>query len=101
MSVQYSALLKTVKLKCLDDCFWIFLIFAQNIYCGYSLPTIYVFSKNMKIVKKIHLKIVIFTTVKKCSILHVHGRVFVMTSSSLPSLSGHTGRFQSKRRVRL
>ena len=35
----------------------------QNIYCG-RVPTIYVLSKNMKIVEKIKLKIVIFTAVK-------------------------------------
>ena len=37
---------------------------------------IYVFSKNMKIVKNIQLKIVIFTVVKNRCILH--GHVFVM-----------------------
>ena len=41
-------------------------------------PTIYVFSKNMKIVQKIQLKIVIFTAVKNRCILH--GRVFAMSS---------------------
>ena len=41
------------------------------------VPTIYVLSKNMKIVKKkIKLNIVIFTAVKNRCILHV--RVFVM-----------------------
>ena len=40
------------------------------------VPTIYVLNKNMKIVKKNQLKIVIFTEVKNRCILH--GRVFVM-----------------------
>ena len=42
----------------------------------YRVPTIYVLSKNMKIVKKIELKIVIFTAVKNRCMLH--GHVFVM-----------------------
>ena len=41
------------------------------------MPTIYVLSKNLKIVKQFQLKIVIFTAVKKGCILH--GRFFVMT----------------------
>ena len=37
----------------------------------------------MKIVKKIHLKIVIFTAVKNCSIYCIlHGHVFVMINST-------------------
>ena len=39
----------------------------------------YVLSKNMKIVNKFQLKIVIFTAMKNRSILH--GRVFVMLGS--------------------
>ena len=60
----------------------LFLFLVQNIDCGYSLeppkrvPTNNVLSKNMKIVKKIQLKIVIFTAMKNCCILH--GRVCVM-----------------------
>ena len=40
---------------------------SKNKDCGYSLrvPTIYVLSKNMKIIKRFRLKIVIFTAVKK------------------------------------
>ena len=55
-----------------------FLFLLLKIECGrfYRLPTIYVFSKNMKMVKIFQLKIVIFTAVKNCFMLHV--RVFVM-----------------------
>ena len=57
--------------------FLVFLFLLKNIYCRYSLePTIYVLSKNMKIVQKVQLKNVIFTAVKNRCILH--GRVFVM-----------------------
>ena len=49
-----------------------FLIFALK-----RVPTIYVLSKNMKIVKKIQLKTVIFTALKNRCILH--GLVFVMS----------------------
>ena len=52
----------------------IFLIFALKHRLW--VPIIYVLSKNMKIVKKIKLKIVIFTAVKYGCILH--GNVFVM-----------------------
>ena len=45
------------------------------------VPTIYVLSKNMKIVQKIQLKIVIFTAMKNRCILH--GRVFVMLVQQL------------------
>ena len=48
----------------------------------YRVPTIYVLSKNLNIIKKIQLKIVIFTAVKNRCILH--GDVFVMS----PSASG-------------
>ena len=41
-----------------------------------SVPTIYVLSKNKKNIKKFHLKIIIFTAVKNCSILY--RRVFIM-----------------------
>ena len=47
----------------------------------YRVPTIYVLSKNMQIVKKIQLKNVIFTAMKNRCILH--GRVFVMGGSDL------------------
>ena len=47
---------------------------------------IYVLSKNMKIVQKIQLKIVIFTAVKNRCILH--GRVFVMWGSMGSKLRG-------------
>ena len=53
-----------------------------NIDRGYSLkppqlgpqrvPTIYVFSKNMKNITFFHPKISIFTALKYCSILHEH-----------------------------
>ena len=43
------------------------------------VPTIYVLSKNMKKVKDIKLKIVIFTAVKNRCILH--GHVFVMIAA--------------------
>ena len=59
-----------------------FLFLLQNIDCGYSLEpphTINVLSKNKKNIKKIHLKINIFTAVKYCCILH--GPVFVMVQS--------------------
>ena len=39
--------------------------------------TMYVLSKNKKNITIFHLKIIIFTAVKNCSILY--GRVFVMT----------------------
>ena len=53
---------------------YIFLLFLlQNIDC---VPTIYVLSKNQKNIKKNYLKIIIFTAVKYCCILH--GRVCVM-----------------------
>ena len=42
----------------------------------YRVPTSYVLSKNKKNIAPFHLKIIIFTAVKKRSILH--GRVFVM-----------------------
>ena len=42
----------------------------------YRVPTIYVLSKNLKIVNINQPKIVIFTAVKNCCMLH--GRVFVM-----------------------
>ena len=42
------------------------------------------FEKNMKIIKKFQLKIVIFTAVKYCCILH--GRVFVMHPKVIISL---------------
>ena len=38
----------------------------------YSVPTIYVLSKNMKNITIFHLKIIIFTAVKYHSILHGH-----------------------------
>ena len=50
-----------------------FLFLLKNIDCGYSLErvlTIYVLSKNMKNITIFHLKIIIFTTVKNCSISH-------------------------------
>ena len=69
-----------VKLGFTGVYMYMFLIFAPKTYTvgtSYSrVPTIYVLSKNMKIVKKIQLKIVIFTAVKNRCILH--GRVFVM-----------------------
>ena len=43
------------------------------------VPTINVLSKNKKNIKKFHLKIIIFTAVKYCSILH--GHVCVMFST--------------------
>ena len=51
-----------------------FLIFALKHILW--VPTIYVLSKNIKKVKRIQLKIVIFTAVKNRCILH--GLVFVM-----------------------
>ena len=43
------------------------------------MPTIYVLSKNKKNITIFHLKIIIFTAVKNCSILH--GHVFVMLTT--------------------
>ena len=40
------------------------------------MPTIHVLSKNKKNIKNFHLKIIIFTAVKNCSILH--GHVFLL-----------------------
>ena len=51
-----------------------------------SVPTIYVFSKNIKIVKQFQLKFVIFTALKNRRILH--GPVFVMHNVGL-SLFAH------------
>ena len=45
------------------------------------MPTIYVLSKNKKNIKKFHLKIIIFTALKYCNILH--GHVCVMSFSVL------------------
>ena len=42
------------------------------------VPTIYVLSKNKNIIKNFHLKIIFFTAVKYCCILH--GRVCVMSN---------------------
>ena len=64
----------------------IFLIFAQNIDRGYTFLNEAVLTSTHNICfgqkyenskKKIRLKIVIFTAVKYCSILH--GHVFIMT----------------------
>ena len=52
---------------------WVLVLTASK-----RVPTIYVLSKNMKLVKHFQLKIVIFTAVKNRCILH--GRVFVMRS---------------------
>ena len=41
-----------------------------------SVPTIYILSKNKKIIKFFHLKIIFFTTLKNCC--ELHGHVFVM-----------------------
>ena len=65
-----------------------FLFLLQNIDCGYSLepphllrvPTIYVLSKNKKKYQNFHLKIIIFTAVKYCSILHGHVCVMIICS---------------------
>ena len=73
MSVQYTAIFHGCKndnfqMKIFD----IFLIFAQNIYCGYTLeppqrggsneyPQSMFWSKNKKNIKHFHLKITIFT----------------------------------------
>ena len=57
---------------------------------GTRVPTIYVLSKTMKIVKKFQLKIVIFSAVKNRCILH--GRVFVMCLENiLADLKGQKG----------
>ena len=64
-----------------------FLFLLQNIDCGYSLeppcqcvPTIYVLSRNKKIIKKILLKIFIFYNFNNLCILH--GHVFVMSAKN-------------------
>ena len=38
----------------------------------YRVPTIYVLSKNKKIITIFHLQIIFFTAVQNCSILHGH-----------------------------
>ena len=47
-----------------------FLFLLQNIDCGYSLEPLE--QKKKKNIKKFHLKIIIFTAVKYCCILHGH-----------------------------
>ena len=42
------------------------------------VPTIYVLSKNKKNITIVHLKFIIFTAVKYCSIGILHGHVCVM-----------------------
>ena len=59
-----------------------FLILLQNIDCGYSLelphgssneyPQSMFWSKNKKNIRIFHLKIIVFTAVKYCCILHGH-----------------------------
>ena len=50
-----------------------------------GVSTINVLSKNKKNITIFHLKIIFFTAVKNCSVLH--GRVFVM--QSIGSAAGH------------
>ena len=56
----------------------------------YSLPTIYVLSKNKKSISFFHLKIIIFTAMKNHSILHGHVIVIKLNSNQpahLPRLA--------------
>ena len=48
------------------------------------MPTNFILSKNMKIVKRFRLKIVIFTALKYCSILH--GCVCIMATTGTAKL---------------
>ena len=74
-----------------------FLIFApkHRLWVRVRVPTIYVWSKNKNNIKIFHLKIIIFTAVKYCSILHGHVCVMVIlllgkySRGSLPVLSVH------------
>ena len=60
-----------------------FLFLLQNIDCGYSLePPRYVLSKNKKNIKNFHLKIINFTAVKYCCILHGHVCVMNLCSDT-------------------
>ena len=55
-----------------------FLSLLQNIDCGFlRVPTVYVFSKNIKNIKNFPMKFSIFAFEKFLCILH--GHVFVMT----------------------
>ena len=56
-----------------------------------SVPTIYVLSKNNKIIIFFYLKIFIFTAVKNRCILY--GHEFVMRSTGLTSFSACMGNF--------
>ena len=58
---------------------WI-LVRTASLRRFYRIPTIYVLSKNKKNITIFHLKIIIFTAVKNCCILH--GRVFVIIRCS-------------------
>ena len=51
---------------------------SSKVISSVLVPTIYVLSQNKKIITNFHLKIIIFTSVKNCCLLH--GRVFVMVS---------------------
>ena len=55
---------------------YIFFALKHRLWVLVRTPTINVLSKNKKNITIFHLKIIVFTAVKNCSILH--GRIFVM-----------------------
>ena len=70
---------------------FLFLLYNIDCYCGSNVPTIYILSIFFLNITLYHLKIIIFTAVKNCSISY--RRVNVMLS--------YTNESQEDKRVRL
>ena len=75
VKVGFTGVYIIVLFFALKDRLWV-LVRTASLRRLKRVPIIYALSKNMKIIKKNQLKIVIYTAVKNCSVLH--GRVFVM-----------------------